>query len=381
MTGQPTRPLLAVSAEPAVLIPALAAALGGSGPALLPLDPASPQSAAPAEVPAGVALVVRTSGSSGAPKSVALSAAALTASARATEQALGGAGSWVLALPGHYIAGAQVVIRALLAGGEPVVMDSGPFTADKFARAAARLPASGRAYCSLVPTQLLRMVDAVEEGDASAEAAAARFDAVLIGGGRLAPALAARAEAAGIRFVRTYGASETAGGCVYDGVPLNGVLVREVDGEVQLGGPMLAEGYLEDPERTARAFLLDGGVRWYRTGDAGEWDGQRLAMQGRLDDVIITGGEKVSLGLLEQVVQQVEGLAGALVVRAPDPEWGEVPVVVADRPVDLAALRTVVAERLGRRAAPRRVLLVPEIPTLASGKPDRVRLALLAAED
>jgi O-succinylbenzoic acid--CoA ligase len=202
---------------------------------------------------------------------------------------------------------------------------------------------------------------------------------VLIGGGRLAAGLAERAEAAGVPVRRTYGASETAGGCVYDGVPLAGVEVRIADGEVQLSGPMLAEGYLGQPERTAATFLEEPGRRWYRTGDAGEWDGERLSITGRLDDVIITGGEKVSLGLVERAVQAVPGLADALVVRAADAEWGDVPVVIATAEADLAAVRDAVGAALGRAAAPRRLVVVPEIPLLPSGKPDRRALAAIAA--
>ena len=96
------------------------------------------------------------------------------------------------------------------------------------------------------------------------------------------PALAARAEALGARIVRTYGSSETAGGCVYDGVPLDGVRVRTVDGELQLGGPTLADGYLDAPELTADVFVEDGGERWYRTGDAGAFvDGVKIGSGSR----------------------------------------------------------------------------------------------------
>jgi O-succinylbenzoic acid--CoA ligase len=155
--------------------------------------------------------------------------------------------------------------------------------------------------------------------------------------------------------------------------------VRLVDGEVQLSGPTLAEGYLGDPERTAATFLVEPGRRWYRTGDAGEWDGELLTITGRLDDVVITGGEKVSLGLVERVVQSLPGLEAALVVRGTDPEWGDVPVVITTVAADLRAVRDAVGARLGRVAAPRRIVVVPEIPLLASGKPDRRALAALAA--
>ncbi len=374
------RDLAVVPDDPDTLIPAIRAALDGAGPAVLPIAAGSAAPDAPAQVPLPVAVVVATSGTSGTPKLVAVSSGALLASAAATEGALGGPGEWVLALPGHYIAGVQVVVRALAAGTEPVPIAPGPFTAQALAAAVLALPADRRRYTALVPTQLHRVIEAVEAGDAQVRSAVHALDAVLIGGGRLPAGLADRAAASGVPIRRTYGASETAGGCVYDGVPLAGVEVRVVDGEVQLSGPTLAEGYLRDPERTAAAFLQEPGRRWYRTGDAGQWDGDRLSIVGRLDDVIITGGEKVSLGLVERAVQALPGLGEAFVVRAADPEWGDVPVVIATTDVDLAAVRAAVAEAVGRAAAPRRVVVVRQIPLLPSGKPDRRALAALAAE-
>ncbi|MGN6742532.1 MAG: AMP-binding protein [Amnibacterium sp.] len=377
------RPLVAVPAtDPADLTVALRAALDGSGPAILPLAPDAPRPTdLPATVPVATAVVVATSGSSGTPKRVVLPTAALLTSAAATESALGGPGGWVLALPGHYIAGIQVIVRALAAGGEPVAVPAGPFRADTFAAAISVLPDDRRRYSALVPTQLHRVLEAMDGGDREVARAVRSLDALLIGGGRLADVEAERALDAGIRIVRTYGASETSGGCVYDGVPLAGVEVRIVDGEVQLAGPVLAEGYLGDPERTAAVFLEEGAGRWYRTGDAGEWDGRRLTVTGRLDDVIITGGEKVSLALVEAAVQHLPGMADAVVVRAPDAEWGEVPVVMTTAGgTDLPTLRAVVGERLGRAAAPRRIVVVDPLPLLSNGKPDRVRLTELARE-
>jgi O-succinylbenzoic acid--CoA ligase len=373
------RDLVVVPDDPGHLIPALRAALDGTGPAVVPVPPDADTRGLPTRVPLPVALVVRTSGTSGVPKSVALSAGALLASAAATEGTLGGPGEWVLALPGHYIAGVQVIVRAIAAGTEPVALAAGPFSASGFAEAVLALPQDRRRYTALVPTQLHRVVEAAEAGDHRVREAIHALDAVLIGGGRLPADLAERSDAAGVPVRRTYGASETAGGCVYDGVPLAGVEVRIVDGEVQLSGQTLAEGYLGHPERTGTTFLREPGRRWYRTGDAGEWDGAHLSIVGRLDDVVITGGEKVSLGLVERAVQTFPGLGAALVVRGTDSEWGDVPVVITTVPADLAALRDAVGAQLGRVAAPRRIVVVPEIPLLASGKPDRRALAALAA--
>ena len=187
-------------------------------------------------------------------------------------------------------------------------------------------------------------------------------------------------------MTRTYGSSETSGGCVYDGRPLDGVVVRLVEGAVELSGPMLAEGYLADPARTAAAFAIDDdGTRWYRTGDLGrlEHDGS-LRIRGRADDVIISGGVKVALGEVERAVRTVPGFADAVVVRAVDREWGERPSVVTPRTEVAAAsdaltalTRATDAAGLPPAARPVRLELVDRMPLLASGKPDRRALEQL----
>lgn len=331
------------------------------------------------EVDDGIALVVETSGSTDAPKRVLLSAAALRTSAVATEAALGGPGQWLLALPGHYIAGAQVLVRSIVAGTEPVVLEGDGFDPAAFAAASARLDRLRPRYTSLVPVQLSRLVEAARTDRAVADALH-RFDRILLGGQAASPSLIVAADALGLRVTRTYGSSETAGGCVYDGRALDGVRVRIVDGRVEVSGPMLADGYLGDPARTADAFATDAdGTRWYRTGDLGDvaHDGI-LRIRGRADDVIISGGVKVALGEIERAVRSVPGFGDAVVVRVPDAEWGERAAVVTMRTDAAAAsdaLVTLVAATdaagLTPAARPVRLELVDGLPLLASGKPDR----------
>jgi O-succinylbenzoic acid--CoA ligase len=171
---------------------------------------------------------------------------------------------------------------------------------------------------------------------------------------------------------------------VYDGVPIGSTRVDVVDGRIRIAGPVLAEGYLGDPERTAAAFVFDGAERWFVTDDTGTLDNGVLSVTGRVDDVIVSGGLKVSLAEVELAVRAIPGLADAVVVRAPDATWGEVPVVFAAASAGLVAglaeVRAAVAERLGRAAAPARIVTVAELPLLASGKPDRVELARLALQ-
>lgn len=327
-----------------------------------------------------VALVIETSGSTGIPKRVALSADALLASAAASAGALGGQGQWVLALPAHYVAGAQVLVRSLAAQTEPVFYGAGHFDAARFADAAASLQHDLR-YTSLVPVQLSRLVEAAESGAHEVAEVLRRFDGILVGGQALPEALRERALRLGARVVTTYGSSETAGGCVYDGVPIGATVVRESDGRLEISGPVLAEGYVGDATRTAAAFVEHDGVRWYRTGDVGRVDADgRVTVLGRSDSVIISGGEKVLLDAVERAVQELTGFEHAVVVAVEDPEWGQVPVVVVEgvAPATLVPVREHVAGRVGRAGAPARIVEVAELPRLASGKPDRVALAATA---
>ena len=345
---------------------ALRAALSGSGPAVFAGQGATDL---PTTVPARVALVVQSSGSTASPKRIALSADALLANAAASASALGGQGQWLLALPTTYIAGINVLVRSMAAETEFAAVPPS-FTVATFVAAALTLDQPLR-FTSLVPTQLARLID-----EPAAHEALRRFDRILLGGQATPVSLRERAAELGLAVTRTYGSAETSGGCVYDGVPIGSTEVRvgEGIGEIALRGPNLAEGYL-DADLTATRFYAEEGKRWYRTGDLGELLNGVLSVTGRLDDVIISGGVKVSLGEVERVVQSL--VAEAVVVADHDERWGQVPVVVTTRPVALVELRDAVRESLGAAAAPARVVVVANIPLLESGKPDR--LAIRAA--
>lgn len=404
-----TRALRVVeSSRPMEVFEALQEALGGGGPAVVPRDrgaggagdgaaAAAARAGAAAAAGAGaevwpgvdervgqnVALVIETSGSTGVPKRVALSADALLASAAASAGAMGGQGQWLLALPAHYVAGAQVLVRSIAAETEPVLYGDGHFDPVRFAELAGRLKHDLR-FVSVVPVQLARLVAATEAGDRVVGGALRRFDGILVGGQALTPELRERALAAGARILGTYGSSETAGGCVYDGRPIGPTVVRAVDGMLEIAGPVLAEGYLGDPDRTAEAFHEADGQRWYRTGDLGTVDDGVVTVLGRADNVIISGGEKVLLDSVEGAVRALRGFGGAVVVAGDDAEWGQVPVVVVERgsavaAIALAEMRARVTEAVGRAAAPARIVHVDALPHLSSGKPDRVAARKIAA--
>ena len=308
-------------------------------------------------------LVITTSGSTGRPKQVVLSRDAVLASARASAARLGGQGRWALVLPASYVAGVQVICRSLLAGHEPVL---GTWSDEH----------GSAAYTSLVPTQLHRLMDS--PADVSALAA---MEAVLLGGGPVDPELRARAEASGIRVVATYGASETAGGCVYDGLPLDGVGVAiGADGRVRLAGPTLFAGYLDDPELTA-ATLVDG---WYLTSDLGRLDEDgHLQVLGRADDVVVSGGVNVPLPAVRSALRSHPDVDEVELVGVPSEEWGTevVALVVAARVPELAELRDHVSARLPRAWAPRRVVGLDALPLLENGKVDRQELSRLVAQE
>ncbi|GGF45170.1 O-succinylbenzoic acid--CoA ligase [Marmoricola endophyticus] len=303
-----------------------------------------------AEAPAP--LLIETSGSTGRPKRVALSRDAVVASATATHERLGGPGLWTLLLPSSYVAGVQVVVRALLAGAAPDESLTRHET---------------RSYVSVVPTQLVRML-----ADPDEAALLASYDAVLVGGASLDPALRARAEAADVRVVTTYGSSETAGGCVYDGYPLDGVRLRtDAAGRLLVGGPTLFDGYDADPALTAET-LVDG---WFRTSDLAEIEPDgRLRVLGRVDDVVNTGGVKVPAAAVARRLREHPDVETAEVLGVPDPEWGERVVAVVVGRLDLGAARDWVAAEHPRTWAPREVRRVDALPLLANGKTDRQRL-------
>ena len=384
------------------LVELLAAALDGSGPALLPLDAGLPparlaeliaafapdtiegpdgettaRSGVKKEVADGTAVIIGTSGSTGTSKGVQLSAAALLHSARASLARIGARPGerWLCCLPGTNIAGLQVLVRSLVGGTDPVLASN----AD-----AATVAASGCAHVSLVPTQLRRLL----HPDIDISTPLAGFSSVLLGGAAAPPSLLQAARAAGVPVVTTYGMTETCGGCVYDGQPLDGVRVAIGDddapdgggGRIWIGGPVLFSGYRSlTAAPAADAVLADG---WFRTGDLGQLDSAgQLTVRGRADDVINTGGRKVVPGEVAAALETCPGVREVAVVGQPDAEWGErvVAVVVPADPANppaLELLRLHVKERLPRYAAPSRVVVVDAVPLLPSGKYDIARLRL-----
>ena len=384
--------------------------------------------------PESIALVVGTSGSTGAPKQTTLSVRALRASARATERFFAdypSSGSakpqravseapaqWLLALPAHYVAGAQVLARSALAGTTPVVAasvtDGVSFTPEVFLNAAERLSCARR-FVSLVPTQVHKLLEAAEANPTMGSEiydALGQFTGILLGGAPASASLLAAARELGLNVVTTYGSAETAGGCIYSGVALPGVRLRvipedagladspvvagaEAAGHIWLGGEHLASGYLGDNARTASHFFVDAhGCRWYRTDDYGSLTSSApnapenegapmLNIVGRSDDVIITGGVKVSARAVAAVLESHPAVREAAVMGIPDARWGSAVAAAitlrgasgAQSAPDTSGvtcdiLREFCTDKLGAAGAPKFLRILADFPTASTGKPD-----------
>jgi O-succinylbenzoic acid--CoA ligase len=297
----------------------------------------------------GDALVVPTSGTTGHPKGAVLTHDAVRASALATSERLGvdpAHDTWLACLPMAHVGGLSVVARALVTG-TPVVVHPGFDAAAVEAAGAA-----GATLVSLVATALRR----IDPG---------RWRRIVLGGSTPPADLPPHVST-------TYGMTETGSGVVYDGVPLDGVEVRTVDGEIHLRCPMLLRAYRLGPDpRDAHG--------WFATGDLGTWDGERLAVAGRAGDLIITGGEKVWPHEVEAVLVRHPGVAEVAVAGRPDEEWGQrvvafVVPAAAGAPPGLEELRGLVKEELPAWAAPRQVVAVEALPRTALGKIRRTEL-------
>ena len=394
-----------------------------------------------------IALVVGTSGSTGTPKRTALTARALAASATAAENFFGSnsdtASQWLLALPAHYIAGAQVLARSVLAGTAPVIARSVTepvhFSPEVFLQAVERM-SSARRFISLVPTQLHKLL---ESGDANPSLGAeihealGSFTGILLGGAPASADLLAASTALGLSTVTTYGSAETAGGCVYSGSVLPGVRVELVPeegmpavpdiegksaneesvqvGRIWISGAHLASGYMGDATRTAEHFFTTAdGTRWYRTDDYGllspahdpdtaahdpdstaHGNAPRLQVLGRSDDVLISGGVKISARAVATVLEEHPAVREACVVGLPDARWGTAIAAAVTLVPSAGAtenspalteelctlLRARCAEKLGAPAAPKQLSILPDFPLTSTGKPDRAKIYSILDRD
>ena len=311
----------------------------------------------------GTALVVPTSGSTGAPKGAVLSHAALTTSAEASLARLNATGDdrWLCCLPLDHVAGVLVIARSRLLGTEPVIHDG--FSVGAVAQQ------RGVTMVSLVPTMLRRLLDAGVH--------LAHLRCVLLGGAAPGTRLLEDARDGGVSVVTTYGMTETCGGCVYDGLPLDGVDVDlGDDGRIRIAGPVLFDGYRLRDDLTA-AVLDDG---WLQTNDLGRWVDGCLAVLGRVDDIIVTGGRKVSADDVARLLERHPAVAEVAVGARDDREWGQrvvAYIVAGSHQPSLNELRRFLSAHVPAYAAPRELVILDALPRLPNGKIDRLALQSL----
>jgi O-succinylbenzoic acid--CoA ligase len=304
-------------------------------------------------VPARTALVVTTTGSSASAKEIQLSAGALLASAKASNKFLGAefGNTWSLLLPLNHIAGINVLIRSLELGTTPtnLIGYEGKYPKVDFT--------------SVVPTQLYRAL----HGDENLLQHLQNARAVLVGGAALTTKLRSEAESVGINVIETYGSTETSGGCIYDGIPLEGVELAIGDaGRIALKGQNIA-------------YQLVDGDGWYYTSDAGQIIDGKLLVHGRIDDVIITGGENISLASIERVVAETFPDIQSAAFAVSDPEWGHalhLALVGADASIE-EQIQHALEEEIGSAGKIKGFHYLNELPLIGIGKVDRAALGRL----
>lgn len=413
------QPVAVISPSPA-LVCALAHSAAALGLPLLPLDPTLPQEViadllaqtsagvvvadrryagyrhvAAAEImacapthgappsrlaPDDIALMVATSGSSGRPRAVMLTAGNLRAAARASaaHTPLHPGDRWLACLPLFHIGGFSILTRCATAGAEAVLQQG--FDVERVWRA---IRTQGITHLSLVPAMLAQLLDHTPE------APPATLRHVLIGGAALPGELARRAVQNGWPLQPTYGMSETASQIAtlerlslpwqpgHMGMPLPGVeLALEDDGRLKIRGPMVMAGYANPAHRRGDG-LIDG---WFVSNDLVRIaDNGELIVLGRADEVIVSGGKKVHPAWVEDAVVRCPGVTAAAVVGLSDAVWGEIVTAVYGGTPKEADLLAWCRDNVSSALRPRAALRVETLPLLSNGKPDRQSLRELAA--
>jgi O-succinylbenzoic acid--CoA ligase len=288
---------------------------------------------------------VSTSGSTGVAKTITISRSALKASAQASNQITDAhtGDTWSLLLPLSHVAGINVIARAIELGTTPI--DCRPGNSY-----------SNVDFTAVVPTHIHRALN----GDSALLNHLKSAKKVLVGGAPLSSLDRTAAESAGITIIATYGMTETCGGCVYDGIPVPGVDYKIEDGIIYLRGPMLAD-----------VDLVDG---WFKTSDRGHIENGRLVIDGRIDDQIISGGEKISLSTIENALKEKFNSDFAAFAKG-DAEWGQRLCIAKVKEIADSEITTYLKECFGSHVSPKEIVRVPSIPTTGIGKPDRKKLA------
>ncbi|CAB4536070.1 MAG: AMP-binding protein [Actinobacteria bacterium] len=338
------------------LMARLAKALSSDGPAFA-LASVSTDS-----VLARISLVVKTTGSSGKIKEVGLTASSLLASAKASNNYLDAkiGDRWSLLLPLNHIAGINVLIRSLELGTIPLDFRN--------IRTDTETKYTSADFSAIVPTQLFRALN----GDAELLEHLRGCRAVLVGGARLSREQRNRAVNDGINIVETYGSTETTGGCIYDGKPLEGVEITvNEDNLLRIKGAVLAHSYLN----IAEPLVDENG--WYTTSDLAHFEAEKIVIDGRNDDIFISGGENISLSSVETIISEKFPALEFAIVTVPEAQWGQAlccAIVSADSSLHAGIEREIqesLTLAIGEEAKVKHFLYLEDLPLLGIGKVDR----------
>lgn len=407
------RVLTAVTVPPGMggvlkLASVIGPALDGTGPAIAPMAAGSESfttktlealrpddSRYPLES-SDIAIVSATSGSTGTPKGVMLSQQALAASASAFGNRFGTNNRWVVSMPAHRIAGIMVLVRSWFHNSpfeiDPSVGGARTFEAAAFAattmRAVRESNMDGRALMvSLVPTQIARLLESGSVGIESLQS----YDLVLSGAATTSQPMLNKLRELGIKVSVSYGMTETCGGCVFDGRPLDGVNISlgtkdDIEpGRVTISGPVAASGYRLRPDLDAVSFI-SGQIQ---THDVGKLDSSGLLhILGRLDDVVTVGGVNVALSAVESLIRHHPAIEDVAVIDLQDELWGSIPIAyavtrtyISDTSNLISEIQSTIRDQIGRAAVPRTLQFVSSLPMLDSGKIDRISLRMQAATE
>jgi O-succinylbenzoic acid--CoA ligase len=298
--------------------------------------------------PSYAAIAIGTSGTTGTAKEIFLTPTALISSARASNKFINARSGeiWSLLLPLTHIAAVNVIVRAIELGTTPIDLHNH----------VGEYPKTD--YTAIVPTQLFRALN----GDQNLLSHLQSAKAVLVGGAALSQSLLNQAELAGVKIITTYGMSETCGGCVYDGVALEDVEVAIRKGAIYIKGPVLASSIT----------LSDG---WFETNDLGEYKNGKLVVIGRSDDVIISGGENLSLNSVENSLSIAFPDIQFAAFAVEDPQWGQSLQIALVGSLKDEQIVAHLEKDLGVFAKPKGIHRMSSLPLLGIGKIDRKSLA------
>jgi O-succinylbenzoic acid--CoA ligase len=318
-------------------------------------------------------LIVCTSGTTGNPKAVEISSEALINAATKTNEKFNEPADWILAINPAFIGGLMVLARAIISNQNWIygLDESDKFNPDLFvAKALEVISKNRKVRTSLVNAQLSTLVS---QGHLDT---LRKFDALLIGGGQISKSLYEELKNEGVNLIRTYGMTETCGGVVWDGFALNNVLIR-IDhpsndgvGQIAIKSDSNATCYHGNSLEINKLNDSTFNEGWVFTKDLGIVKNGELKVIGRNDDIVVSGGNNISLHAIENVIKDQIGIEDAVVFSIPDEKWGVVVAAVIVGTCDISVIQNSIEHELGKAAVPRIIKNSQEIPLLPNGKVD-----------